>query len=65
MVNPYSTYYFYVESAETKKELLWSDSVVNPDQDADKLRELIQLIRGIVESKNEYKKLPPTRGSYN
>jgi hypothetical protein len=65
MVSPYSTYYFYVESAETKKELLWSDSVVNPDQDADKLRELIQLIRGIVESKNEYKKLPPVRWGYN
>ena len=39
MINPYSTYYFYVESDEMKKELFWSDSVLNADQDADKLRE--------------------------
>jgi len=31
---------------------------------ADKLRELIQYIRKVIESKEEYRKLPESRGGY-
>jgi hypothetical protein len=60
---PYSSYYFKVEYDSTVKELWWEDEIMNPNDEANKLRELIQLIRDIVESKEEYKELPkPTSG---
>jgi hypothetical protein len=64
MVTPYSTYYFKVEYDSQVKELWWGDEITNPDQKAEKLRELIMLIRNIVESKEEYKKLPEPRSGY-
>jgi hypothetical protein len=64
MVTPYSTYYFKVEYNSQVKELWWGDEITNPDQKADKLRELIMLIRNIVESKEEYKQLPEPRSGY-
>jgi hypothetical protein len=64
MVTPYSTYYFKVEYNSQVKELWWGDEITNPDQKAEKLRELIMLIRNIVESKEEYKKLPEPRSGY-
>jgi len=65
MVTPYESYYFRVEHGSKIKELSWEDSITNPNNDADKLRELIQCIRDIVESKREYKKLLPPRGGYD
>jgi hypothetical protein len=60
---PYSSYYFKVEYDSTVKELRWEDEIMNPNDKANELRELIQLIRDIVESKEEYKELPkPTSG---
>jgi len=64
MVTPYSTYYFKVDYDSQVKELWWGDEITNPDQKADKLRELIKLIRNIVESKKEYKKLPEPKSGY-
>jgi hypothetical protein len=64
MVTPYSTYYFKVEYNSQVKELWWGDEITNPDQKAEKLRELIMLIRNIVESKEEYKQLPEPRSGY-
>ena len=62
-VTPYSSYYFKVEHDSDIKELWWEDEITNEDERADKLRELIELIRDIVESKEEYKELPsPTSG---
>lgn len=61
---PFSTYYFKVEHNSTTKELLWEDKIFAEDEKADKLRELINFIREIVESKEEYKKLPPSTGGY-
>jgi hypothetical protein len=61
---PFSTYYFKVEYNKTTKELVWEDKVFAEDEQADKLRELINLIREIVESKEAYKKLPPPTGGY-
>ena len=63
MVTPYSSYYFRVEYNSSIKELWWEDEIKNKNKEADKLRELIKLIRDIIESKEEYKKLPePTSG---
>jgi len=64
MVTPYLTYYFKVAYDSQVKELWWDDEITNPDQRADKLRELISLVRNIVESKEEYKKLPEPRSGY-
>jgi hypothetical protein len=63
MVTPYSSYYFKVQYDSRIKELRWEDEILNPDIQADKLMELINLIRDIIESKDEYKELPePTSG---
>ena len=62
MVTPFLGYYFKVEHDFRTKELWWEDEITNEDEKAKKLRELIKFIRDIVESKEEYKKLPPPRG---
>ena len=63
IVTPYASYYFKVEYDSQTKELLWEDEITNPDEKADMLRELVLLIRNIIESKEEYKALPePTSG---
>ena len=64
MVTPYSSYYFKVEYDSTVKELSWDDEIVKRDEKADRLRELIRLIRDIIESKEEYKQLPEASGGY-
>ena len=64
MVTPHLSYYFRVEYDSKVKELRWEDNITNPDKKAEKLRELINLIRDIIESKEEYKKLPSPRGGY-
>ncbi len=63
-VTPYSSYYFKVEYNSQIKELWWEDNIIYEDEKADRLRELIKLIRDIVESKEEYKELPPRRSLY-
>lgn len=65
MVTPHSTYYFKVENGSSVKELTWEDYITNRDEKADKLRELIKVIRDIVESKREYKALPVPKGGYD
>ena len=64
IVTPYSTYYFEVEYASGTKELKWEDEITNTDEEADKLRELIDLIINIIESKAEYQALPTPSGGY-
>jgi hypothetical protein len=60
---PYPSYYFKVEYNSQVKELRWEDEIIEEDEKANRLRELISLIRDIVESKEEYKELPePTSG---
>ena len=63
IMTPYSSYYFRVEYDSGIKELRWKDEISYPDEKADRLRELIRIIKDIVESKEEYKALPvPTSG---
>lgn len=64
MVTPHSSYYFKVQYSSRVKELWWEDEITNKDEKADKLRGLIKLITDIVESKDEYKKLPRPRSGY-
>lgn len=64
MVTPYSSYYFKVQYAGGTKELTWEEEIINPDEKADKLKELIFLIRDIIELKPEYLVLPEPSGGY-
>ena len=64
MVTPYSGYYFEVAYDSKIKQLWWDDEITNENIKADKLRKLSQLIRDIIESKDEYKQLPPAKGGY-
>jgi hypothetical protein len=64
MVTPYSSYYFKVQYESGIKELKWDDEITNPNEKATQLRELVTLIRNIIESKDEYKKLPQPKGGY-
>lgn len=63
----YSSYYFKVEYDSKIKEIWWKNDIpimINEDKKAKKLIELINLIINIIESKEEYKKLPEPRGGY-
>lgn len=64
IVTPYSTYIFTVETDGRTKTLQWDDEITNPDEKTEKLRELINLIREIIESREEYKQLPEPEGGY-
>ena len=61
---PYYSYYFKIQYDSKVKELRWEDSIVYEDIQADKLRELIQLIWDIIEAKDEYKALPEPKSGY-
>ena len=63
-ISPNNTYDFKVASGSTLKTLFWNDAIIANDPQATKLRALITLIRTIVESKPEYRQLPPARGAY-
>ena len=63
-VSPYATYFFRVTYGAKTKELLWHDKLTNSDEKADKLKELINFIRNIIESREEYKNLPEARSGY-
>lgn len=74
-VIPYPTYYFKVAYNGQTKELTWEDktgysdpvpstSAVYKDEEAEKLKDLINLIYKILGSKEEMKKLPKPRGGY-
>ena len=65
IVTPYSSYYFRVACDSQMKELRWDDDIKNTDEQADRLRELITLIRNIVESKEEYRALPTPTSAYS
>jgi hypothetical protein len=64
IVTPYSSYYFKIQHDSEVKELWWADEIIYEDIQADKLTELINLIRDIIESKDEYKELPEPTGGY-
>ncbi len=63
-VAPYPSYFFNVEYDGKTKELLWHAKYVNLDTPGQKLMELINLIKSIIESKPEYQALPKPSGGY-
>ncbi|OGO18782.1 MAG: hypothetical protein A2Z15_07880 [Chloroflexi bacterium RBG_16_50_11] len=64
IVTPFPIYQFTVEKDSQIKKLDWDDRIMNPDVKADRLRELINLIIDIIESKEDYKALPEPSGGY-
>ena len=64
MGTPYQGYYFMVECDNKVKVLRWEDKITNKNEDADRLRKVISLIRSIIQSKDEYWELPSPRGGY-
>ena len=66
MVTPYSSYYFKVERDGAVKEVTWENQYLYVDESsrAKNLKELAQLIWGIITSTDEYKALPEPRGGY-
>lgn len=63
-VTPHMTYIFEVTDNFIVKHLYWSDSLESQDSSAVKLRKLISMIVGIIESNPKYSQLPPVRGMY-
>lgn len=63
VVKPHPSYYFKVEYNSKIKELSWEEKITK-DEKAEKLMELIKLIIDILESKEEYKRLPSRGGMY-
>ncbi len=65
-IDPHGTYIFEVKHEGNIKKLFWADAIMTPSADpkATRLREAIAFIRSIIESRPEYKRLPPVRGGY-
>lgn len=63
-VTPHQSYYFKVRTGNRIKEVYWEDKHLSSDAKAKKLRELIHLIRGIIENSFEYSTIPEPRGGY-
>jgi len=63
-VVPPTVYHFKVKDGPVWKEVIWNSGVVYQDDQAADLKGLVDLIIGIIESKDEYKKLPRPRSAY-
>jgi hypothetical protein len=63
-IEPHETYVLKVRRDSRWKDVFWEDSIISSDPRRTKLREAIEFIRRLVESKPEYKQLPPARGGY-
>ena len=79
LVTPYASYYFKAEYEGVVKELRWDDEIIWQDErlgdskdkifienkdEAEKLYQLVTLIREIIENRPEYEKLPEPTGGY-
>ena len=66
MVTPYSSYYFKVERDGAVKEVTWENQYLYLDESlrATNLKELAQLIWGMIQATDEYKAFPEPRGGY-
>jgi len=60
-VTPCSSYYLKIQSGSDQKELSWSDCY---GKISDKLQQFTDYIIKIIESKEEYKALPKSKGGY-
>ena len=63
-IYPFETFRVRIKSHSTIKTVYWEQRYFATDPRADKLKELINLVREIVESKPEYQRLPAPSGGY-
>jgi hypothetical protein len=63
-VAPHDTYFLRVQLGTQTKAVFWEDSDLSDDARAIALRSTIKLIRGIIETRPEYQRLPKARGGY-
>lgn len=63
--DPLNTYYFRFRVGGEEKEIYWEDRTDTSSPDAVALRTLFKQIRAMVETKPEYKALPPAVGGYS
>jgi hypothetical protein len=63
--SPYYTYNFKVIADGIEKNISWADENASESREAIQLRELFKKIQEIIESKEEYKKLPEAKGGYD
>lgn len=62
MRTPCDSYYLKVQNDSAQKELSWDNC---QEKISDKLQQFTDYIIPIIESKDEYKKLPPSKGGYD
>lgn len=62
---PYYTYNFKIIVNGMEKNISWADENVSESKEAVQLRKLFKKIQEIIESKEEYKKLPEAKGGYD
>jgi hypothetical protein len=62
---PYYTYTFKIIANGMEKNISWADENVSESKEAVQLRKLFKKIQEIIESKEEYKKLPEGKGGYD
>jgi len=63
-VTPFKTYALTMRFEGKTKKIFWADKSESIMPEAKQLRDLIEYIKKIIESKEEYKKLPPPEGAY-
>ena len=63
-ITPFSIFYFYVESEIGRKELFWQDDICDPYPRKSEIIKLIDMITGMVKSRDEYISLPQPRCGY-
>jgi len=61
---PFLTYYIKIVIDDKEKNIYWKDENVSETKEAIELRMLFNKIEEIIINKEEYKKLPPTKGGY-
>ena len=61
---PYITYNFSITANGIEKKITWFDKNDSITEEAVQLRELFYKIKGIIESTDEYKKLPDAKPGY-
>ena len=63
-VEPYPSYYLKLKAGGRELTIDWEDRQLSPAAEATALRSLLGYIQRLVESREEYKKLPQPRGAY-
>ena len=63
-VSPNLTYELTIVYSGKQKTVFWNDESLSEESEAKLLRGMIDRVRSIIESKDEYKKLPEPQGGY-